>query len=51
MEVKGKRKYVDNTAKEVEVVAERRNSESLHQLKKSYIKPVYTIWNVNIKQK
>lgn len=48
MEVKGKRKYVDNTAK---VVAERRNSKSLYQLKKSYIKPVYTIWNVNIKQK
>lgn len=42
---------MDNTAKEVEVVAERRNSKSLYQLKKSYIKPVYTIWNVNIKQK
>lgn len=51
IEVKGKRKYMDNTAKEVEVVAERRNSKSLYQLKKSYIKPVYTIWNVNIKQK
>lgn len=30
MEVKDKRKYADNTAKEVKVVAERRNSKSLY---------------------
>lgn len=47
METKGKRKYVDNTAKEVEAVAEKRDSKSPYQLNKVTISQFTLSGNVN----
>lgn len=51
MEVKGKGKYVDNTAKEVEMAAERKNNKTLYQLNKVTESQITLSGNVSNKQK
>lgn len=50
METKGKRKCVHNTAKEVEVVAERRNNKLLYQFNKVIVSQFTLSGNVSNKQ-
>lgn len=51
METEDKRKYVDNTAKEIEVVAERRNNKSFYQFNKVTVSQFTLSGNANNKQK